>query len=118
MCVVMINIVSNRLHEFGDAAEDSVADAVLREVAEPAFDDVQPRTAGGGEVQVEPRVSFQPRQYLGVFVSRVVIQDQVQVKFRWCLAVDLLQEFQPLLMSMSRETVRDDLPFGQSDRGE
>lgn len=41
---------------------------------------------------------FQPRLHLGVFVSRVVVDDLVQLKVLGRFSVDLLEEIQPLLM--------------------
>lgn len=39
-----------------------------------------------------------PRQDLGVLVRGVIVDDQMQVKFRGRLGVDLPQEFEPPLM--------------------
>jgi hypothetical protein len=40
--------------------EDAAADGFVGELAEEAFDEVQPRARGRGEVQVEARVLCQP----------------------------------------------------------
>jgi hypothetical protein len=43
--------------ERGDAVVDAAADLSFGEQSEPAFDLIQPRGAGRGEVQMEPQVS-------------------------------------------------------------
>jgi hypothetical protein len=40
--VVVVDIVPDRLFQLSNALERSIADAVLRDVAEPPFDHVQP----------------------------------------------------------------------------
>ena len=45
---------------FLDAAESARAGYACRSGREPAFDQVQPRTAGRDEVDVKPRVALQP----------------------------------------------------------
>ena len=69
--------------EFSDAGEAAATDALVGDVAEEAFDHVQPRRAGGGEVHVKAPVLGEPRLHLGVFVGRVVIRDQVQIESLW-----------------------------------
>src|SRR3546814_18489327 len=52
------------------------------------------------EVHVKARVLVQPRPDLGVLVGGVVVDDQMQVLVLGGLAVDGLEEPQPLLMSV------------------
>ena len=46
--------------------------------AEPDLDQVEPRSGGCGEVDVDPRVRRQPGLHVGVFVGGVVVHDQMQ----------------------------------------
>ena len=58
--IVVVEVLLNRLNELWDATEGPAANVLVRQVAEPAFDRVEPRTrrrvdqcvAAGGEVLV------------------------------------------------------------------
>ncbi len=111
----MCDVVQNRLFQFGHTTEDAVANAVLGDVAEPAFDHIQPRTAVGREVDVKAPMSLQPLPGVGILVRGVVIDDQMQVQVRQRLGIDLLQEPDPLLMPMLWQAFRDDSTLRQFD---
>ena len=49
-------------------------------------------------MHVEALVLFQPRLHFRMFVSGVVVDDQMQLKVLGRFSVDLLEEIQPLLM--------------------
>ena len=51
-CIVVGQVVLDGRHQFLHAAEDTAAKALLRQLAEPALDEVEPRGAGGREVLV------------------------------------------------------------------
>ncbi len=74
----MCDVVPNRLFQFGHATEDAVANAVLGDVAEPAFDHIQPRTAGGREVDVKAPMSLQPLPGVGILVRGVVMRQRLE----------------------------------------
>ena len=92
--------------------EGAAADALVGDLTKPAFDQIQPGTAGGNEVHVEPRMPLQPPLDLGMLVRGVVVHDQVQVQVRRRLFVDQLQELDPLLMPMRGMQVPITLPSG------
>jgi hypothetical protein len=54
-----------------------VPEAVGGEVAEEALHHVQPRRAGVREADVESWMTLQPALYGRMFVSGVVVQDQI-----------------------------------------
>ena len=85
---MLVDVLLNRLLQLGDAAERTAFQPLLREVAESAFDQVQLRTAGGREVQMEPGMSRQPRQDFRMLVRGVVVGDEMQVQLRRRLGVD------------------------------
>ena len=101
-----------------DAAEDAAAQAFLGDVAEPSFDQVQPRTAGRDEVNVEARMALEPTPDLGMFMGRIIVHDQMQVQSRGRLRRRSLQEPDPLLMTMPLHALTDDDSFGDVERGE
>ena len=51
-----------------------------------------------------------------MLVGRIVVHDQVQVQFRWSFGVDLPQELQPFLMSMSRVAATDHPAIEHTER--
>src|SRR6476659_10803471 len=84
----------------------------------PAFDQVEPRRRGRGEVEVEPGVFVQPLADVFVLVGGVVVQDQVDLQVRGHLPVDGLEEFQPFLMPVPRRALADDHAGQRVQRGE
>ena len=109
----MVNVVLDRLFQLLHAAEDSVANTVAGNVAEPTFDDVQPRAAGRGKVHVKPLVTLQPVLNFGVLVRGIVVDDQMQIQFWRRFRINLLQELNPFLMPMPRHAFGNNFPFAQ-----
>ena len=107
----MCDVVPNRLFQFGHATEDAVANAILGDVVERAFDHIQPRTVGGCEMDVKAPMSLQPLQDVGMLVRGVVADDQMQVQVRRRLGIDLLQKPDPMLW----QAFRDDSTLRQFD---
>ena len=76
--VVVLQVVLDGRDQFLDAAEDPAPKALLRQLAEPALDQVEPRSAGRREVQLEARVGVEPLAHRLVLVGAVVVEDDVQ----------------------------------------
>ena len=111
----MFDEVLDGLNQFFHAAKHSVADPVMRDFPKPAFDDVQPRTAGRRVVDMESLVPLEPRLDLGMLVRRVVVDDQVQVQFGRSFRIDFLEKLDPFLVPMPRHALADDPAFRQFD---
>jgi hypothetical protein len=75
--------------------------ASVGKVAIESFNNVEPRTAGGNEVNMKSFVPFAPCFDLGVFVCGVVIHYQIQFRIIGCFSVDSLEKRNPLLMPMA-----------------
>ena len=105
--VVGQEIVDGR-DQFLHAAKDATPKALLRQLAEPAFDQVEPRGARGREMQLEARVGGQPLANRFVLVGSVVVQDYVQREVARERAVKTPQELQKFLMPMAPMTFADD----------
>ena len=60
-----------------EVMEDAATELVLGEVAEEAFDHVEPRGRGGSKAHVESPVLFDPALDPGMLVGRRVVADQV-----------------------------------------
>ena len=54
-------------------------------------------------MQMKAGMALKPGDDLGMFVSGVVVADDVNIKLGGDLSVDLAQEGQPLLMAMTRQ---------------
>src|SRR5262245_16956048 len=111
----MIDVLADGLFELRDAFEHAVANPVVGNVPKPALDDIEPRTAGRDEVNVESLVSLQPTLDLRMLVRGVVVDDEVQIEVWRRFRIDLLEEPDPLLVSMSRQTLGDDPALRQFD---
>lgn len=105
MGVVMFDVIANRLFELRHATNHAVSQAVLRQVAEQAFDHVQPRTQGRREVPVKPRMLLEPRQHFRMLVCGVVVDDQMHIESRRRLGLDLFEKPDPFLMPVPQQAV-------------
>ena len=56
-------------------------------------------------MEMEPRMPHQPRFHSGMFVSSVIVDDQMQVNPHGRLAIDLFEEPNKVLMSVARHTI-------------
>src|SRR5437879_2183633 len=89
--------------------DDQVADAgkgaspygFIGELRKPALDQIQPRRPGGDEVELESRVLGQPGLDLGMGMSPVVVEDQMQFQVFAELAVEAGQELEELLVAVT-----------------
>ena len=70
---------SRRLLQTRFEVQDAAADPLLRQRAEEALDQVQPRGAGRDEVEVHALRALGPLPNLAVLVGRVVVQDDVDL---------------------------------------
>src|SRR5439155_23873921 len=55
---------------------------------------------------------------VGVFGSRVVVDDQMKVESRRRFSIDLVEESDPFLVAMARHALADDASFEHVQRGE
>ena len=90
LAVVLGDVVLDGLLQFPNMVKDAAAHAFVGEIAEKAFDLVEPGGTGGSEMQVEAWMLLEPSPYLGGFMRRVVVQNQVDVFDARCLLVDQL----------------------------
>ena len=114
----MSDVLLDGPDQIGNAAEDTSSNALRGELAEEAFDEIQPGRAGRSEVYVEARMFRQPPSYRRMFVRCVVVDDQVEVVFERHLLVDSSQELEPLLMPMPRHALADHVAGEEFDRSE
>src|ERR1700687_3192043 len=94
-----------------DAVEAAPANGLRGDQAEPALDQVEPRGAGRGEVQMEARVRGQPLFDRGMLVGSVVVADQMQLQLGIALG-QRLQEDDELGVPMAPVATPMDLAAG------
>ena len=70
---------------------------------------VEPGAISRHEVQMPTRTCGQPGVDLGMLVSGVIVDDQMQLALGWGFAVDLVEEADELLMPMAAHALADDL---------
>src|SRR5215469_18591824 len=64
--------------QFGHGIKTTASDSLLADDAEPALDQVQPRRAGWGEVQMKFGMLAEPLCDRRMFTGAVIVTDQVQ----------------------------------------
>ena len=105
------DVLFNGLNQFRHAPEYASADPFGGQFAEEAFDQIEPRTARGRAMHVEPRMPLEPPLHRGVLVGRIIVDDEMQGLVLGCLVINHPKEFQPLRVAMAREARGDDFPF-------
>src|SRR5271163_569714 len=95
--------VSNLLH----AAKHTPANPLVRQFGEPTFDQVDPRTIGGREVNVKVGALGEPLPDDRGFVSGVVIDDEVYIQPGWHLRFDGIEELAELHRPMATMQLAD-----------
>ncbi len=85
--IVDSDVIVDGRDEFLNACECAATDALPCDLAEPALYEIEPRRARWRKVHVEPRMFVQPVFYVGVCLSAIVIDNQVQVQFAGRLPV-------------------------------
>ena len=116
--VVVPQVVFDGHDQFLHVAKDAAPKALLRQLAEPALDQVEPRGAGRREVQLKARMGGQPVAHRLVLVGPVVVEDDVQGQIGRERAVEAPQELQEFLMPMTAVALADDLAGQHVQSGE
>src|SRR5438876_3059815 len=90
------------------AHKATASDGLVCQFSEPALDQVQPARAGRDEVANEAWMLFQPSLHVRLFMSSIVVHDQMELESRGKLPIQPAQESQPLLMAMPGVAFTDD----------
>ena len=109
----MPEVVPNRRDEGRDALERPPANAVPRDLAEPAFYEIQPGTAGGNEMKVHAGMPAQPSLDRWTFVRAQVVQDHVNRVVDWSDLIDPIEKSDKLLGIAFRSALAQDDPVEQ-----
>ncbi len=104
--------------ELSNIVECSPAHTLYAQVAEEAFDHVQPRSAGRHEVHLHAWMAPQPALYFGVLMGRIVVGDHVQGQLRRRFGLQQFQKAQPLAMRVARLAHAEHLTVQDIQSGE
>ena len=77
--VVLQQVVVDCIFQIVDAGAAAPAYPACGDLGKAALDEVQPRRAGGREMQLEPRMFFQPGLHFERLVGGVGVKHQMQV---------------------------------------
>jgi hypothetical protein len=80
MTVVEVEITANGVLELAGAAMDAAPQLLLGQGREPTLDQIEPRGAGRGEVQVEARMAQEPALDRRSLVGGIIVEDQMEVE--------------------------------------
>ena len=106
---MMIKEAENVCHQGADAAKTARANDFAGNLSKEALYQVEPGGGGWCQMQMKAGMTLEPGDDLGMFVSGVVVADDVNIKLGGDLSVDLAQEGQPLLMAMTRGSMSKNL---------
>ncbi len=116
--VGVLNEVVDSGDKVFDAAEAAAADGLLGNETEPALDLIEPGSVGGSVVHVKAGPLGQPEAHLGMLVSRVVVDDQMNVQLWGHRLVDALEKAEKLLMTVTRLALGNDRAAGDIEGGQ
>ena len=111
-------IVFDRSNQFRDVLETAAANPLVGNLSKPTLDQIQPRTRRRDEVEVESGMSSHPGFDPRVFVGCVIVHDKMQIEMGRRLGVDLVEETNEFLVSMTRHAVADHFAIEHAQRGE
>ena len=96
--------------KLADRAKRTASNALRGDLGEETLNSVQPRRARRYEVDSVAGMSGEPGSDRRVLVRGVVVQNQMHVKFRWHIFVNVLEKLNELRVSVTRQALFDDLP--------
>ena len=97
--------------------EGSSTKPLIGNFTEPTLDHVKPRAGSRDKVQMETRMPSQPGYDTRMFMSAVIVHDQMQVQPRRGVRIDALEETDKFLMSMARHAIADHFAVEHAQRG-
>lgn len=118
IAVVMRHELVDALNELPDVPKRTAADRAVRDHAEPAFNLIEPGRVRRREVDVVARVVYEPTFHGRVLVCRVVVDDEMHVELRRDAVIEVAQERQEFLVTMSWLALRDDRAACDIERSE
>ena len=100
--IMMAQKVFNGGNEIGHAFEHSASNPALRQLSKPPLNHIQPRRAGGREMEMHAGVAFKPALHRRAFMRAVIVHDKMQIECSWRGLINGLQKPDKLLTPMAR----------------
>src|SRR6476659_1786278 len=117
----MVEIVADRAQEGRQALEGPATQACASNLGEPALDEIEPRAAGGREMQVHPRVSSKPTANGRTLVDARIVDDEMQIEAGRRFSIEPLEKGNELFRPVPRMTFPDhhaiEQAHGRKQRG-
>jgi hypothetical protein len=86
--VVNLDVLPDGVFQLFDAAEDTTTNALVGDLSKPAFDQIQPGTVSGREMDMETGPFGQPVPDDGCLVRSVIIHHHVDIEPRGYVGLD------------------------------
>src|SRR4051794_18007255 len=96
-----IDVLANSCFQLASAVEDATSQLLLGQESKPTLDEVEPRGAGRGEMELKTWTFQQPALNGRSLMSTVVVEDQMDVELWRHLRINLIQELTKLNRAMS-----------------
>ena len=114
----MLDELINFALQVWHGVEGAAADGALRDQPEPALYLVEPGGVRRSVVQMKARTIGEPGFDPGMFMSAVVVDDQMDSQMLRNIRFNVAQKTQELLMPMPSLALRKDLAIGDIQGGE
>ena len=118
VCVGVVEEAVDGIFEFPQGSEHTVLETLLRELGKEAFDSVEPGSGCRGEVEDKPPMFFEPLHDVGMLVSGIVVDDDMDRLFLGHSGFDDVEKADELLMAMALHALADDLALENIERRE
>jgi hypothetical protein len=94
LCIgrVRVDLASELAGEVGYGGEDASCDDFAFDLGEPQLDLIEPRGVSGSEVKTDAGVLLEKFPYQGGFMSRKIVEDDVDLLRGWTQSDYFLQE--------------------------
>ena len=113
-----VDVLLDRIGDIAHALKDPATEAVDCEIAEEAFDHVQPRSTRWSEVDMESRIALEPDFTLFVFMGGVVVTNDMDILSFRNIAADQVEKANPFLVAVLFHAGADDFATERIHRGE
>ena len=111
------NVLLNDTNQRRDVFKATPADLFLRQFAEPPLHHVQPGTGCRREVEMKAWMPTEPGLNARMLVGTVIVYDKVELHVGGGLGIDLLEESNELLVSMTGHAVPYDFSIEHTECG-
>ena len=106
---MIVEVAVDGIDQIGNTFENTPANTFVGDLAEPALDKIQPRAGGGDEVQMEPRMPFEPGFDSRMLVGAVIVDDEMEIVTGRSIDINFIEEPDKFLMPVARHAIADHL---------